>query len=51
MIALQEAQRTREFISSEGANHRESSTLFKPRAGPKNQELTTSSRTKCSAGS
>src|SRR6218665_271180 len=33
------------------ANNRESSTLFERRAGPKNQELTTIRRTKCSAGS
>src|SRR6218665_1447274 len=47
----QQAQRKRKFIPSGGANHRESSTQFKRRVGPRNQELTMSPRTKSSAGS
>jgi len=50
IVPGQQAQRKREFIPSGGANHREISTLFKRRAGPRNQELT-SRRTKGSAGS
>src|SRR6218665_2375089 len=46
-----QAQRNREFIPSVWANHRGCSTLFKRRGRSKNQELTTSRRTKGSAGS
>src|SRR6218665_466351 len=51
VVPRQQAQCKRELILSGGANNRESSTLFKHRAGPRNQELTTSRRTKGSAGS
>src|SRR6218665_1836063 len=51
VVPGQQAECKREFISSGGANNRESSTLFKRRAGPRKQELTTSRRTKGSAGS
>src|SRR6218665_1993470 len=51
IVLGQQAQHKREFIPSGGASHRESSTLFKRRVGPRNQELTTSRRTKGSAGS
>ena len=51
IVPGQQAQRKRELITGGGANHRESSTLFKRRAGPRNQELPSSRRTKGSAGS
>ena len=43
VVLRQQAECKREFIPSGGANNRESSTLLKRRAGPRNQELTTSS--------
>src|SRR6218665_3422847 len=46
VVRGQQAECKREFIPSGGANNRESSTLFKRRAGPRNQKLTTSRRTK-----
>jgi len=51
IVPGQQAQRKREFTPSGGANNRESSTLFKRRAGQRNQELATSQRTKSSVGS
>jgi len=51
VVPGQQAQCKRELIPSAGANNRKSLTLFKRRAGPRNQELTTSRRTKGSAGS
>src|SRR6218665_3495101 len=51
VVPWQQAQCKRESIPSGGANNIESSTLFKRRAGPRNQELTTSRETKGSAGS
>src|SRR6218665_389810 len=42
IVPLQQAEYKREFIPSGGANDRESSMLFKHRAGPRNQELTMS---------
>src|SRR6218665_1829714 len=48
IVPGQQAQHRRELIPGRGANHRECSTLFKRRAGPRNQELTTSRRTKSS---
>src|SRR6218665_1783417 len=47
VVPRQQVQCKREFIPSGGANNRESSTLLKRRAGPRNQKLTTSRRTKC----
>jgi len=39
-VPRQQAQHKKEFIlPSEGTKHRESSTLLKRRAGPRNQEL------------
>ena len=46
VVLEQQAQCKREFIPSGGANNRVSSMLFKHRAGPRNQELTTSRRMK-----
>src|SRR6218665_2446108 len=40
VVLRQQAECKREFIPSGGANNRESSTLLKRRAGPRNQELT-----------
>jgi len=51
IVPGQQAQRKLELSPSGGDNHGESSTLFKRRADPRNEELSSSRRTKGSARS